>query len=393
MSEYIKIQHEAREKAWHSAKEILDRAAAEKRDLNAEENAQYTAISSELDERARVIETIQKDEKRALSAAEAMKGLEVATAVPQGRTDADVIRSMARGEVRSFDFEKRDVLGSSTGSPVPTSFYDRVVMLARYVGGPLETSTILNTAGGENLQIPSQASYSSGTVFGQAAAIGESDPTFNAFKTLGAYKYSFLTQISREMIEDAGVDILGFLAAQTGNALGYAVNGALTTGTGTVQPTGIVTAAGSGITGGTGVSGAFTADKLIELVYSVDTAGRRMPGTGWQMNAASIAAVRKLKDNAGQYLFSPSLTADARDLLLGYPIYENPAMADPATSAKSVIFGNLKSYFVRQVGGIRLDRSDDYAFQNDLVTFRATIRLDGNLIQTSHVKYFAGAAS
>jgi HK97 family phage major capsid protein len=307
--------------------------------------------------------------------------------------EAEMIRALARGDVRTQMFEKRDVTKGSTGAPVPTSFYNEIIMLARHVGPMLETSTVLNTAGGENLQIPSLSAYSTGTVSSEAAAIGESDPTFNAFKTLGAYKYSFLTQISREMIEDAGVDILGFLAAQTGNALGYAVNGALTTGTGTVQPTGIVTAAGSGITGGTGVSGAFTADKLIELVYSVDTAGRRMPGTGWQMNAASIAAVRKLKDNAGQYLFSPSLTADARDLLLGYPIYENPAMADPATSAKSVIFGNLKSYFVRQVGGIRLDRSDDYAFQNDLVTFRATIRLDGNLIQTSHVKYFAGAAS
>jgi HK97 family phage major capsid protein len=111
------------------------------------------------------------------------------------------------------------------------------------------------------------------------------------------------------------------------------------------------------------------------------------------MNAKSIAAVRKLKDSAGQYLFSPSLSADARDLLLGYPLYENPAMADPATTAKSVIFGHLPSYFVRQVGGLRLDRSDDYAFQNDLITFRATMRVDGNLIQTSHVKYFAGGAS
>jgi HK97 family phage major capsid protein len=266
-------------------------------------------------------------------------------------------------------------------------------MLARHVGPMLETSTILNTAGGENLQIPSLSAYSTGTVSSEAALIGESDPTFNAFKTLGAYKYSFLTQISREMVEDAGVDILGFLATQTGNALGYAVNGALTTGTGTVQPTGIVTAAGSGITGGTGVSGAFTADNLIDLVYSVDTAGRTLPGTGWQMNAKAISAVRKLKDNAGQYLFSPSLSADARDLLLGYPIFENPAIVDPATSAKSVIFGHLPSYFARTVGGLRLDRSDDYAFQNDLITFRATMRVDGNLIQTSHVKYFAGAAS
>jgi HK97 family phage major capsid protein len=72
----------------------------------------------------------------------------------------------------------------------------------------LETSTIINTAGGENLQIPSLAAYSTGTVTSEAAVIGESDPTFNAFKTLGAFKYSFLTQISTELAADAGVDIL-----------------------------------------------------------------------------------------------------------------------------------------------------------------------------------------
>jgi len=396
MSDYIRQQAEARAKAWEEAKALLDSAAAEKRDLSAEENQTYDRIMADLDSRSQVIETMNAQAERENRAAEAMKGFEAqvkpAVAVP-AIDEAELIRSLARGEIRSHSFEKRDVTKGSTGAPVPTSFYDQVIMLARHVGPMLETSTILNTAGGENLQIPSLSAYSTGTVSSEAALIGESDPTFNAFKTLGAYKYSFLTQISREMVEDAGVDILGFLATQTGNALGYAVNGALTTGTGTVQPTGIVTAAGSGITGGTGVTGAFTADNLIDLVYSVDTAGRTLPGTGWQMNAKAISAVRKLKDNAGQYLFSPSLSADARDLLLGYPIFENPAMADPATSAKSVIFGHLPSYFARTVGGLRLDRSDDYAFQNDLITFRATMRVDGNLIQTSHVKYFAGAAS
>jgi HK97 family phage major capsid protein len=390
MSEYIKVQHEARQKAWHAGKELLDRAAAEKRDLTAEENETYAKISSELDERARVIETIQKDEQRAFAAAEAMKNVEIATAPAQSKSDAEVIRSMARGEIRSFDFEKRDVLKGSTGSPVPTSFYDRVLMLARYVGGPLETSTILNTAGGENLQIPSQATYSSGTAFAEGSAIGESDPTFNNFVTLGAYKYSFLTQVSRELIEDAGVDILGFLAEQTGNALGYSVNNALTNGTGTVQPNGILTVASSAVAG---TSLNPTADNLIDLVYSIDTAGRRLPGAGFMMNATSIANVRKLKDNAGQYLFSPSLGADQRDLLLGYPIFENPTMPTAASAVRPVIFGHLPSYIVRQVGGIRLDRSDDFAFSSDLVTFRATFRVDGNLPQTSHVKYFKSSNS
>jgi HK97 family phage major capsid protein len=396
MSDYIRQQAEARAKAWEEAKALLDSAAAEKRDLSGEENQTYDRIMADLDARSLVIETMNAQAERENRAAEAMKGFEAqvkpAVAVP-AIDEAELIRSLARGEIRSHSFEKRDVSKGSTGAPVPTSFYDQVIMLARHVGPMLETSTILNTAGGENLQIPSLSAYSVGTVTSEAGAIGESDPTFNAFKTLGAFKYSFLTQISREMVEDAGVDILGFLATQTGNALGYAVNNALTVGTATTQPTGIVTAAGSGITGSTAVSGAFTADNLIDLVYSVDTAGRTLPGTGWQMNAQAISAVRKLKDNAGQYLFSPSLTADARDLLLGYPLYENPAMASPATSAKSVIFGHLPSYFARTVGGLRLDRSDDYAFQNDLITFRATMRVDGNLIQTSHVKYFAGGAS
>jgi HK97 family phage major capsid protein len=392
--EYIKQQHEARQKAWHEAKALLDSAAAEKRDLTAEENAKYENISADLDSRAKVIETLKADAEREIRAAESMQGFEnqarPVAEVRNEKNDADAIRALARGEIRSYNFEKRDVTKGSTGSPVPTSFYDQVILLARTVGPMLETSTILNTAGGENLQIPSLSAYSTGTVTSEGNAIGESDPTFNNFVTLGAYKYSFLTQVSRELVEDAGVDILGFLATQTGNAMGYAVNNALTVGTGTVQPNGIVTQAGSAVTG---TSLNPTADNLIDLVYSIDTVGRRLPGTGFQMNSASIANVRKLKDGAGQYLFTPSLSADARDLLLGYPIFENPAMASAASAAKPVIFGNLPSYYVRQVGGLKLDRSDDFAFSNDLITFRSTFRVDGALIQTSHVKYFKSSNS
>jgi HK97 family phage major capsid protein len=392
--EYIKQQHEARQKSWHEAKELLDNAASEKRDLTAEENEKYNRISADLDSRAKVIETLKADADREVRAVEAMRGMEnqarpVVESV-QEKNDADAIRALARGEIRSFNFEKRDITKGSTGSPVPTSFYDQVILLARTVGPMLETSTILNTASGENLQIPSLSTYSVGTVTTEGNAIGESDPVFNSFRTLGAYKYSFLTQVSRELVEDAGIDILSFLAVQTGNALGFAINEGLTTGTGTVQPNGIVTRAGSAVTG---TSLNPTADNLIDLVYAVDTVGRRLPGTGFQMNSASIANVRKLKDGQGQYLFTPALSAEARDLLLGYPIFENPAMATAASAVKPVIFGNLPSYYVRSVGGIKLDRSDDFAFNNDLITFRATARYDGDLIQTSHVKFFKSSNS
>jgi HK97 family phage major capsid protein len=394
MSEYIKRQHDLRQAAWHEAKQILDTAGAENRDLTAEEQEKYDRISADLDTRAQVIEQLKADEERAarLDAVAA----EIRTdEVPAGDdTDAEAIRKIARGEIRSFDFQKRDVLTSSTGIPVPTSFFDQVILKARLVGPMLDVPTILNTAGGENLQIPSIGTYSSSsTVTAQGANFSESDPAFNSFTTLGAFKYGFIIQLSRELIEDAGVDITAFLAEQIGNGLGFNVQSALTTGGGTTAPTGIVTAAGSGITGGTGVTGAFTADNLIDLYYSLDGAARLLPGVGWMANGASIGAIRKLKDTAGNYVFSPAADGNQRDLLLNRPVYENPHMASAGTGAKSVLVGHMPSYFVRTVGGIRLDRSDDFAFNADLVTFRASMRVDGNLPQTSHIKYFVGAAS
>jgi HK97 family phage major capsid protein len=196
--------------------------------------------------------------------------------------DAAFIRSLVSGERRSHNFERRDITKGSAGAPVPTSFYNQVIAQARLVAPILQVATVLNTAGGENLQIPSQFSWSTASLPGEGTAITESEPQFNSFVTLGAYKYSFLNQLTTELIEDSGVDILGFLAEQTGNALGYAVGSALTLGSGTNQPKGIVTASAVGGTAGTAT--AFTADNLIDLLYSLDGAARILPGVGWMMN-------------------------------------------------------------------------------------------------------------
>ncbi len=392
MNDYIQRQVEQRQRAWEAAKALLDTAAAEKRDLTSEEEASYKKMNDDLNERAARIEALKADAEREAKIEAATRDL-----VGQVRTekaqafDADVIRSMARGETRGHTFEQRDVVKTSTGAPVPTSFYNQVIEQARLVGPMLDTSTTLRTAGGENLQIPSQAGWSTAAITGEGTAISESDPTFNSFITLGAYKYSFLVQLSRELIEDSGVDILAFLAVQTGNALGYKVNNDLTVGSGSSQPNGIVTAAASAVTG-TASGPTFTADNLIDLAYSLDGAARRLPGVGWMMNTSSLGVVRKLKDNNGAYIFSPAL-ADGNDRVLSYPVYENPAMASNASATKSVIFGHLPSYYVRMAGGLRLDRSDDFAFSADLVTFRATMRVDGNLPQTSHVKFYKNANS
>ena len=386
---FIKAQAEARAKAWEEAKALLDTAAAEKRDLTAEEQGKFDRINADLDERAAAIETIRKAEEREAKAAAAAEGFAVSEV---SKSDSDYVRALAKGEIRSHQFETRGTLVPSNSSGlVPQSFVARVYDLAREVGPMLDVSEVFNTQSGEDLKIPTLTAYGTAALEAAGATIDESEPTFSSI-TLQAYKYAFLVPVARELIEDGGVDIAEVLARAAGNSIGVAVNAALTTGTGSDQPNGIITAAGTGVSG-TIAGGLFTADQLIDLVYSVDGAVRRLQGTGWLMSPSAIRNARKLKDNEGQYLFQPSLQAGQPDSLLGFRVYENPGMAAVGSAAASVGFGYLPSYKVRLAGGLRVDRSDDFKFANDLSVFRFMIRVDGDLSHQEHFKIFKGSAA
>jgi HK97 family phage major capsid protein len=110
-------------------------------------------------------------------------------------------------------------------------------------------------------------------------------------------------------------------------------------------------------------------------------------------NSTSIAALRKLKDSYGQYLFNIGTGLDTRDLVLGVPVIETPAMPSPGTGVNSLAVGDLKALYVRNAGGLQVDRSDDYAFGADCSSWRATWRIDGALIQKANIKKFKGGAS
>jgi HK97 family phage major capsid protein len=403
LSDFLTKQMEARQRAWSEAKELLDIAAAESRDLTAEEREKYDRINSDLDQRAQLIKDVQAAEAREAEIAASMAGREdVARPVEarQANTDADVLREIIAGERRgySFGFESRDVLKSTSNAPVPISFSDAVIDQARLVGPMMDPSvvTVLTTASGEDLVLPSLSAWSTANKEGEADAIDEEDPAFGK-TTLRAHKYAFLVQVSSEFLADSNIDVIGFLGQQAGNAIGYAVNNALTLGTGTVQPQGIVPASTLGKTGGTATAtrgtGEFNADELIDLVYSLDGAARRLPGFGIMANGASIGAMRKLKTSQGDYVFVPTLQPGQPDSILGYPLIENPHLASQGSGAKSVLAGHLPSYYTRMVGGIDVARSDDFAFSNDLVTLRFKVRVDGNLPQTSHVKHFIGGTA
>lgn len=145
------------------------------------------------------------------------------------------------------------------------------------------------------------------------------------------------------------------------------------------------------MTGGAGTGTSVTADLLIDLWASVIPEYRER-GT-WLMNSATWASVRKLKDSQQNYLVD-RLGQEGDLRLLGRPVVLEPNMPNMAINAKSILFGDFSAYVIRDVGSIRIERSDDFAFANDLVTFRFIQRTDGDLVdETGALKHYANGAS
>lgn len=119
---------------------------------------------------------------------------------------------------------------------------------------------------------------------------------------------------------------------------------------------------------------------------------RRSPKARWQFADLTLAAIRKLKDGQGNYLWQMGdITKEQPGTLLGYRYEINDDVPLIAAGAKPIIFGDFSKYFVRKVGspviGVLRER-----FWPDL-GIAGLIRFDGELGDTAAIKHLVMAAS
>jgi HK97 family phage major capsid protein len=289
----------------------------------------------------------------------------------------------------------RDTLKSTATQAMGVDVYGRIVQHLVETSSLMRAgATVVTTATGEDLVVPKSTGFVTSAIIGEGQSITESDPTL-ATVTLGAFKYANFFQISQELANDTPTNLLDFLVRQAALSLGLGATGYgddLINGTGSGQPRGLLLDAGTGVTGpagtGTSLGTQGTAnqgtDALWNLIGSVAEPYAEDPWAAFLMRNASNVIVRKLRDTTGQ----PVAGLTDRRSILGYNVFVDPFMPAMANGAESIAFGAMSRYFVRIVNGIRFERSDEFAFQSDLVSFRCILRLDGALIDTGAVKTF-----
>ena len=300
-------------------------------------------------------------------------------------------------EVRSVLQEHRvQTKGTTTAGgftvPVELAAFIEKAMIAT---GPMYDSslfTVINSTDGRTFNIPTvddtASTAGAHTEGGTVTDDGGKDVVF-AQKVLSAYAFdSEWVRWSAELNADSIFNMESLLGELLGSRLGRIANSKLTTGSGSSDVEGIVTNSALGKTAvGTA---AITADEIIDLIHSVDPAYRSSPNSAIMMNDSTLAAVRKLKDGDGNYLWQMgNYQAGVPQAILGYPVVVNQAMDSLATAKKVVLFGDMSKFYVRKVGGPSLYVARErFAPDFGLLGF---VRFDGVLVNTAAIKHLITA--
>jgi len=353
------------------AQRTLRSANDEGRDLTVPERRQIDAALARLTELETQLTDTRAADTRALVAPTDLKANTMNDDLDQ------FLRNGAGTRHLPYIPRERRFLGVGTASAggdlTPRDFSRELWRRLEDTAPMLRLGKIIPTTGGRTLDIPIVASFGSAANVAEGSAIAGTDPSFDVV-TLGAHKTAQLVQVSRELLADAGVDVSGFLAEAMARNIDQHVGPDLVSGSGTGEPTGYLTNAGTAITGGTGLAGRPTYDNLVSVYGALDAKYRR--NAAWLVSDSALVALRRLTDTTGQPLWAAASSAEP-ETFMGRPIVVDPYLPAMGTAARSIVFGDPTAYAVRIAdGGIDIEVSRDYAFDQDLVTYRGVLRMD-----------------
>jgi len=198
------------------------------------------------------------------------------------------------------------------------------------------------------------------------------------------------------LLDDVAVDLDQWIVGEVEAAFAEQEGTAFVTGDGTNKPTGFLdydqvaeSAWAWGKLGyvATGVAGALpeegSSDVLIDTIYALKAGYRQ--NANWVMNRRTQAAIRKLKDEDGNYLWQPPAVPGSRAMLMGFPLVEAEDMPNIGTDATPIAFGDFgRGYLVVDRAGVRVLR-DPYSAK-PYVLFYTTKRVGGGVQDFDAIK-------
>lgn len=389
---------EKRAKAWEAAKAFLDSHRKENGVLSAEDDAAYTKMEQEITDLGKEIARLERQEaldaelnrplNKPLTVKPGCRADTDGTEDKTGRASDDYRKNFwnaMRSKVPMPNVTNALQIGTDSegGYLVPDEYERTLVEALEEENIFRQMAKVIKTSSGDR-KIPVVASKGTASWIDEEGAYPESDDSFGQV-SIGAYKLGTMIKVSEELLNDSVFDLQSYISREFARRIGAKEEEAFFTGDGKGKPLGVLAATGGAETGVTAASAtAVTADELMDLYYSLKSPYRKK--AVWVLNDSTIKAIRKLKDNNGQYLWQPSLTAGAPDMILGRPIKTSAYMPVIAAGAKTIAFGDFSYYWIADRQGRSFKRLNELFAATGQVGFLASQRVDGKMILAEAVK-------
>ena len=368
-----------RNQAWEAAKAFVE-TKRDKDGLLSEEDAKtYAEMEKKVQAYAAEIERMEQ-----MEAMEAEMNRPVNTPIvtkpvsdkqmpeKKGRA-ADAYKAAMLDALRSGFKRVSNVLqeGVDTdgGYLVPEEYDNRLIDVLDEENIMRKLGTRITTSGEHKINIAATKPAASWIEEGGALSFG--DATFDQI-LMDAHKLHGAIKVTEELLYDNAFGLENYIITQFGKALANAEEDAFLNGDGVGKPLGLFAASGGGQIAET-LTAAIKADDIINLVYALKRPYRK--NASFIMNDKNIAAIRKLKDNNGAYIWQPSAQAGEPDRLFGYPVHTSAYAPEDA-----IAFGDYKYYNIGDRGTRSFKQLTELFAGNGMIGYVAKERVDGKLI-------------
>lgn len=376
---------------WEKAKAFLEEKRDDKGIVSAENTAAYEKMEQEVVDLGKEIDRLERQRDMDMKLNEATSRPVVSNPM-QAKEDktgrgSDAYKRDFWNLMRKKNAVITNALQVGTDSEggylAPDEFEQTLVEALEEENIFRKIAHVIQTSSGDR-KIPVVATKGTASWVDEEAAIPESDPAVGQV-SIGAYKLATMLKVSEELLNDSVFDLESYIAKEFGRRMGSKEEEAFLIGDGAGKPSGIFQTAGGGEVGVTAASDkAVTADELIDLFYSLRAPYRK--NAVFIMNDATVKLIRKLKDNTGQYLWQPALTAGTPDTILNRPVYMSSFAPLAEGGALAIAFGDFSYYWIADRQGRSFQRLNELFAATGQVGFKATQRVDGKLILPESVK-------
>lgn len=385
---------EKRAKAWDAAKKFLDTHSDNGGNVSAEDAATYDRMEKEVTDLTKDIERLQRQE-------EIEKMMNKPTSSPlttkPGAEDSEEDKKGTAGKAYKNAFwdsirkrnwyDVKNVLEIGTdangGYLVPDEYEKQLIQALNDENFFRTLAHVIQTQSGTHT-IPVVASHGTAAWMDENGLYPESDDTFDQI-TLDAYKLGTAIKVSEELLNDSVFDLESYISTEFARRIGAAEEEAFLTGDGKKKPEGVFTKVKATKDATTEIANTnISFDAIMDVFHSLRSVYRNR--ATWILNDSTVKALRKIKDNNGNYIWQPAVTAGQPDMILNRPYKTSIYAPELAAGNVALLFGDFSYYWIAERQGRSFKRLSELYAANGQIGFLASERIDGKLILPEAVR-------